>query len=271
MLVMTKVATMNTAATLSSAASSAAWISRDSVIATWFRNCASPKAATITTVASHKRRFRTASSKTAFANDATMGMEEDGCRYGCRSLKAGTIRASTRVSPGQGQRKPACHHRYGDRKPASSLAIAHRQMVAGAVSPHAGIAASRRHAGSRGLLGARTDARAFRAVHHVAAVHAGRAAPDSDPGARHHRHCALHPVFPQRVAARPLGERIRGYRRRQGFSVPGALAAPFLPGGAGLSDIAAADLDRAEQLHRGAAAQRGSGACALRVSRAVPR
>src|SRR6266702_3608864 len=78
MLVMTKVTTMNTAATLSSDASSAAWISRDSEIATWFRNCASPKAAAIATAASHKRRFRTASSKTAFANEATMGMRESG-------------------------------------------------------------------------------------------------------------------------------------------------------------------------------------------------
>src|SRR6266704_1851760 len=78
MLVITNAATMKTAATLSRAASNAAWISRDSEIATWFRNCASPNATAKTTAASHKRRFRTASSKTAFANEATMGMKDSG-------------------------------------------------------------------------------------------------------------------------------------------------------------------------------------------------
>src|SRR5712691_9966341 len=74
MLVITNTATMKTAATLSVAASNAAWISRDSVIATWFRNCASPNAMTTTTTASHSRRFRTASSRVALASEATIGI-----------------------------------------------------------------------------------------------------------------------------------------------------------------------------------------------------
>src|SRR5690348_470306 len=99
MLVITNTATMNTAATLSGAASNAIWISRDSVIATWFKNWASPKAATTITTVSHTRRFRTASRRVVLASEATIGIGRE-IRPGCRFIKAGTIRAYARVSPG---------------------------------------------------------------------------------------------------------------------------------------------------------------------------
>src|SRR5438094_5807479 len=142
--------------------------------------------------------------------------------------------------------------------------------MARSVPRHAGVPASCRDAGYGGFLGARFDARALRAFHTLAAVHAGRTSPDLGPSCDDRRDCAGNPLFSQLVAACPLGERSGGNRGRQGVAFPGTVAAALLSRGAAVSRLAAAHLDRRELLYWRAAAQRGRIARAIRLAGAAP-